>query len=133
MKQFNVRDETHKLGRLLGLTTGKSILDVVQEALEMYQASLEGNAVENDILQRAAAVIDERMCRIVHEEVPHAIDEVVRLQEAVFEEQKQEIEQILKEVRPEEPTEADEHDDLEEVSYEEFYGKDGEDKDKPGT
>ena len=145
MKQFNVRDDTHELGRELSHTTGKSIIVVVGEALELYALRLkEGDSDEEDmlikkLLQEATGVMEEElcavMCSLVHREVTRAVEDVVaklrKRQAEVLEEQKLEIELILKEARPEEPTEADARDNLKEVSYEEFYGKDGEDK--PGT
>jgi len=125
MKQFNVRDVTHVLGKLLSLQTGKSVLDVVHEALEMYQRNFENNEQESEILQRAVAVIDERMCQVVHEEVAHAMDELSRLQEEVREQRAKELEQLLRETTPEAP-----EDDLEVVQYKEAYrGDNGNDSD----
>lgn len=117
MKQFNVYDETHKLGRELSLRTGKSLLIVVSEALKLYRDKIEGSVKENDLLLRAVTVIEERMCLVVHEEVSHAIDEVVRLQEEMREKRAKELEQLLREATPEAP-----EDDLKEVPYEELYG-----------
>ena len=138
MKQFNVRDDTHALGRELSHITGKSIIIVVSEALELYALKLkEGDSDAEDVLikkllREATGIMEEElcavMCSLVHSEVTRAVVNVAmklrERQEEVFEAQKREVEQILKEAVPEEPTEADEHDDLEEVSYEEFYGKD---------
>lgn len=121
MKQFNVRDGTHKLGRELSLRTGKSILDVVQEALEVYEKKLVGPEEERGILLRAVTVIDERMCEAVHEGVLSTIDEVLRLQEELREQQAKEMEQLLAETST---GEDGDRDDLEEVPYEEIYGSD---------
>ena len=118
MKQFNVREETHKLGRLLSLKTGKSVIVVVQEALELYEKKLDGSEVESNLLQRAADVIVKRMSRVVREEVPFAIGEFERLQEEMRQQQAKELEQALRESTPEAP-----EDDLEEVTYEEIYGE----------
>jgi len=129
MKQFNVREETHKLGRLLSLQTQKSILDIVHEALELYQKSREGHAEEDDLVSRclneAASAITKRM-RIV---VPVMLDEMIleavekatielrRLQEQVRAEQAKELEELLRETLPKAPDE----DDLKEVTEEELY------------
>lgn len=89
MKQFNVRDETHKLGRELSLATGKSLLDVVNEALEMYKKSFEATQREDEFsvltdsfLERASDVWVHRILNtvfdIVHEEVPRAVEVVVK-------------------------------------------------------
>ena len=118
MKQLNVRDETHLLGKVLSAKSGKSLLDVVEEALRLYNKKLEADESESDLLQRAASVIDERMCRIVHEEVVSAMDEVTRLQEEMREQQAKELNRLLLEATPEAPA-----DDLKEVAYEEMYGK----------
>ncbi len=131
MKQFNVRDDTHQLGKLLSAQTGKSLLDVVGEALELYEAKFDGTESENEILLRAVTVIDEHMCKVVHEEVLHTMDEVNRLREELRVQQAEELEQLLKETTPKAP----DIDDLEEVTHEDVYGEgyggDGADDERP--
>ena len=134
MKQFNVHDVTHKLGRLLSLQTGKSIMAVVDEALEMYERSLKESGEEDELVDRllneAAAAIAERLCIVVpevlREEVPRVVESTVRelhrLQEEMRQQQAKELEQVLRESTPEAP-----EDDLEEVTYEEIYGPDASD------
>lgn len=124
MKQFNVRDETHLLGRELSVRSGKNLLTVVHEALELFEKSLEESGGEDELVDRflseAASTIVERTGKvltiILHEEVPKAVEEATvelrRRQEELREQQAEELEQILKEVTPEAP-----EDDLEEVPF----------------
>lgn len=124
MKQLNVRDETHKLGRELSLKTGKSLLDVVKEALEQYEQSLrvvDEDDIVNKYLNETASVIVERLCmvlpEVLREEVPKVVEATVRelrrLQEELREQQAKELERLL--------LEAEAEDDLPVVSYQEAY------------
>jgi len=136
VKQFNVHDETHQLGKELSLRTGKSLLVLIHEALEKYKKSIEEVKHEDELVSRllneAAGVIVKRLCAIVpeviHKEVPKAVKSAVnklrRLQAEEFEKQKQEIEQILMSQPLEELAEGevDETDDLKVVQYEDLYG-----------
>lgn len=145
MKQFNVRDDTHALGRELSFATGKSIIVVVSEALELYALKIkEGDSDEEDVLikkllHEATGLMEEElcavMCSLVHREVTRAVTNAAmklrERQEEMQEKQKREIEQILKEARPEEPTAADTN-DLQVIPYTELYG-DKVAKDEPGT
>lgn len=130
MKQFNVRDETHALGRDLSHKTGRSIIIVVQEALEQYERSLRGGNEEDELISRlldeAAAAITERLCVVIPAAlrvvvptvVEAAVVELRRVQEELREQQAKELEEILRESTPEAP-----EDDLRVVSYEELYGE----------
>lgn len=126
MKQFNVRDETHALGRELSYKTGKSLIVVVQEAMELYSASLEEsesdgesmNVLIDRLLREASGVMEEElcavMCSLVHREVTRAVAVAI---EKLYEERAKESERQAQLLR--------EADDLPVVSYEEAYGSDG--------
>jgi len=130
MKQFNVRDETHQLGRELSCKTGKCLLDVVQEALSLYQDKLEpsqDDKLVNRFLQEAAEELTTKMCETltaatvkmsrVIEEAHVSIHKVVRVevplvveataerlreaQEVLEAEQLRELEQLLAEAEAE--------------------------------
>lgn len=139
MKQFNVRDDTHALGRSLSYETNKSLIVVVQEAMEMYEKSLKvkedenenEDALANRLLNEAASVIVARICitisEVVREEVPKAVGEMIaKLQEERAKESERQA-QLLRE------SEA-----LPLASYEEVYGKgqdqgQGQDQEKDKT
>ena len=109
MKQFNVRDETHRLGRELSLKANRSVLDVVQEALAMYQRKLRGeesgDKLVDKFLREASVVLTERMyaavSEAVREEVPKIIEATIEklrvAQEELQAEQLRELEQLLAE------------------------------------
>lgn len=121
MKQFNVHDETHKFGRLLSAQTNKSLLVIIQEALELYAKSLEGEETEvseSVILEKACNTVVARLCVVIHEEVPRVLTEMVRMREELRQQQAKEFERALREATPEAP-----EDDLEERTYEEVYGR----------
>lgn len=120
MKQFNVRDETHALGRQLSYETGKSLIVVVQEAMELYEKSLGEAKVEDTdemvtrLLSEAASVIVERLCVVIpgvlREEATKAIDGAVG---KLYEERAKESEKQAQLLRKSE--------DLPVVPYEEAY------------
>lgn len=129
MKQFNVRDDTHKLGRELSHITNKSIIEVVGEALIVYSNRLRESSDENmlvdrflneatgEIVEKMRNVMHEKLDEIVQQAVEKAATELLRLQEEVRVEQAKELEQTIRETLPEAP-----EDDLEAKSYEELYG-----------
>lgn len=73
MKQVNVRDETHQLCRQLSLKTGKSILNVIQGALILYQDKFEEKSAEDKLVDRLLREVSEH----IHATVIDAVDGVV--------------------------------------------------------
>lgn len=131
MKQFNVRDETHRLGRELSIRTGKSLLNVISEALLLYRDKLEKEGGEDQLIDRflreASSVIVERLCIVIPEalstEVPKIVEATVeklrKVQEEIEERQLRELSQLAIE-----PTLAEaEAKPLRDASYEETYGE----------
>lgn len=98
MKQFNIHDETHLLGRKLSLETGKSLLVVVKEALELYQRRLGGTVNEDDaFFQKAMNTLTRLVCEVIHEEVPKVVTKVRELQEEARVEHIHELEDLIAE------------------------------------
>lgn len=131
MKQFNVHDETHQLGKELSLKMKKSLIDVVQEALVMYRDKFEKEGDDDKLVDRflreaseglavtVAAVMTGALTKmaqmleeaqvtslsIVRTEVPIVIEATVeklrKAQEELEAEQLRELERLLAEAETE--------------------------------
>lgn len=109
MRQVNVRDETHQLVRELSLKADKSILDVVQDALLLYQDKLEEKSDDDKLIGRllreAVSVIVEGVHAKIIVIVPEAVEVVAeklrKERERVENEKLRELQQALVEAEAE--------------------------------
>lgn len=121
MKQFNVRDETHALGRKLSYETDKSLIDVVSEAMEMYEESLEATDTEqrdedrmiDNVLQQIADKLEVVLCSSMRAEIAAGVLDATRLMLAERAKESTRLAQLLRK-----------SEDLPEMSHEEAYGTD---------
>lgn len=120
MKQFNVKDDTHALGKALSYETHKSLIVVVEEALEMYDRSLKEGGSEGwsedvligKLLRRAADVIARGLCETMSDAIPQAVTEAIGTLLVARAEESAKRAQLLRE-----------SEDLPVLSHEEVYGE----------
>ncbi len=126
MKQLNVHDETHYLCKTLSAKTGKSVIIVVQEALELYRERCKElsstESLVGKLLSEVGRTIEESFINAATIEIPKVVKHAV---ERVYAERAVLDARLAKLA---EEAAAEEGDDLEVVDHDEFYSTETEDE-----
>lgn len=119
MKQLNVRDATHQLCKSLSARTGKSVIVLVQEALELYREGYKElgttESLVNKFLREVGISLEGAIIDTATIEIPKVVKQAI---EKIYAERAAIDEQLAKLAAEA----AKDVDDLEVVDHDEFYG-----------
>lgn len=124
MKQLNVRDETHYLCKTLCAKTGKSMIVVVQEALELYREGCRElsstESLVSKLLGKVGSTIEASFINTATIAIPGVVKRAIEEIYAERAAEDERLKQLMQEAADEEG------DDLTVVDHDEFYGTDDE-------
>lgn len=126
MKQLNVRDETHHLCKMLSVKTNKSVIVIIQEALELYREGCrelsDTESLIGRLLKEVGHTIEEAVASAAAIEIPIIVKQAI---EKIYKERKALDDQLAKLAAE---AADEEGDDLTVVDHDEFYSTETDDQ-----